>query len=111
MAIEREAALRQLAAMAGVGKEEAVLRAVTANDTKRLHAAIDATAAAEAKDEAAKAAALAALKTVEVKREDVMFLFKEFDLTIPQADRMLRRNGGSLAATIEALMHPSLPAS
>lgn len=107
MDAEREKQIKQLAALAGAGKEEAVMRAVAANDTKRLQAVIASTAAAEAAAAEEAAAALAALKSVEVKREDVLFLFKEMDLTIPQADRALRRNGGSLAATLEWLLKPT----
>jgi hypothetical protein len=45
-----------------------------------------------------------ALKAVVVDRSHVEFLWKQCDLTIPQADRLLRQNGGSIDGALKAFI-------
>lgn len=61
-------------------------------------------------DEAAKAAQMAdaeraaALAKVEVKKEDVELVQREFELDPKQADLVLRENGGNIKQAIRALL-------
>lgn len=92
---------------AALGRLQAATSEITmsgATDSKKLAAVIAATDAAEVAADAAREDAEKALKAVPVKREDVAFLFRQFDLAVPVADRLLKQHGGDLEAVIKALL-------
>jgi NACalpha-BTF3-like transcription factor len=104
MANEAARQQSQLNKLSG-GGDEVTMRG--SSDTKRLQAVIAATALKEEREEKERLDYEAKLKAVTVSKDDIFFLFKQFDITVPLADRALRLNGGNLLATIDALLTPT----
>jgi len=98
----KEAAKQERSLSALAGKEEAVMRAASSDQTKLLRV-IAATDAAEAARDAARAKHETTLKGVTVEKGDISFLWSHFELPIPAADRLLRENGGDLQAVLRKL--------